>query len=217
MTLCSTDSKGRVLKDSFFPFSFDNNNKGSSTFDVLASSSSSDNNNNTLMLLEEGDEIAYKKGKVQLKYISEDEEEGTSTTTTTTAAPVDSVTVITSGLGVAPTLQIVSRILTDPESAVESIDVLWINESKEQFFLNESVEELEDRFADKLFVARVVDRQFGDRDSAINEKLRDALVRYRVGGLAMVIATEELQAKSCELLLSLGYPLATSVVSVTVE
>lgn len=208
MTLCSTDSRGRVLKDNFFPFSF---SKGS--FDVLGLVK----DHKILFQLEGEDEVAYKKGKVQLKFVSDDEEEVVNrTTTTTTTTPVDGMSIITSGVGVAPTLQTLHRILTDTESAVESIDVLWINERKEDFVLNDFMEDLEDKFGDKLFVARVVDRQFSDSNSQINDKLRDAMVPFREGRMAMVITSEEIQTKSSLLLQSVGYPLSTSVVTIKV-
>ena len=204
VTLCCTDSNGRVLKENFFPFSF---SKG--TFDVLGASAS----NNILEQLDIDDEIAFKKSKVQLKYIVEDDGE---TRRGDNVSPVDSVSIITSGQGVAPTLQIVNRILTDPDSAVESIDVLWINEKKEDFVLNDAMEDLEDKFTEKLFIARVVDRQFADPDSQVNDKLREAMVPYRNGRMAMVIIPETMQSKSCRMLESLGYPLDTSVLAITV-
>lgn len=167
------------------------------------------------MQLEPDDEVAYKKGKVQLKYVNEEDDDD-DTSVPVVVVPIDSVSVVTSGVGIAPTLSVLSRILSDAESAVETIEVLWINEKKEDFVLNDLMEDLEDRYPDKLIVARVVDRQYLDIESAVSDKLRDALDRYRGGRMAMAITSNEVQEKTCEMLRSLGFPLGSSVVSIVV-
>lgn len=179
-----------------------------------------------LSQLEADDQVAFKKGKVVLRYVESGQQESdvTSSSDDNNSSPrppapvevvVDGLSIICSGgQGVAATLQLLDRVLTDADSAVESIDVLWINERKEDFVLNELMEALEDLYPDRLFVARVVDRQLFDNDAIVNDKLTQAMVPFRRGRMAMVVASEAAQPKSLDMLESLGYPLATTVVVV---
>lgn len=146
-----------------------------------------------MQYMSEGDELALKGGKRRLLYTGKDE-------------IISSMTLIASGLGITPTLQILSAVLPDEDATVEDIEVLWINESSEDFILVEDVEELEAAHEEKLFVTRVLDTDANNLETQINPKLRRAIIPYETGRIAVIMAPEVLAAKSQLLLEEMGYP-----------
>jgi hypothetical protein len=83
--------------------------------------------------------------------------------------------------------------------------LLWINEKKTDFILNEQLEQLETSHPEQLFVARVIDSAFGDADAVINDKLRSAIAPYESGRLALVLASPDAASKATSFLEGLGY------------
>jgi NAD(P)H-flavin reductase len=51
--------------------------------------------------------------------------------------PIKSATIITDGLGIAPTIQLLKFALTDASTTIEDLEVLWMNELKSDFFLSD--------------------------------------------------------------------------------
>lgn len=141
-----------------------------------------------------GEELAVKAGKRRLQYRGEDD-------------PIEALSFIVSGQGIAPTLQIIKTITSDSDSAIGDLEVLWINERKKDFVLNSEMEDLESKNSEKLFVTRVIDKEAINEKTQINDQLREAVMPYQKGRLALLLGPEIFIKKSQELCLELGYPL----------
>lgn len=192
--MCSTDSKGRILKESFFPISstalrgyFEilvKRNTGVGAYDKFVRS---------LDGLEEGDEIAFKGGSYRLNYEGADD-------------PIKYVTVVSTGLGIAPSLQILNGILSDRESTVEDMEVLWMNSDNRDFPCDSDIALLEKKYDKKLFVTRVNESKLFEQDFTQKDVILGALSAYETGRIAVLCGSEDATAKVKELLLHVGYP-----------
>ncbi len=89
--------------------------------------------------------------------------------------------------------------------AETAFELLWINERKGDFLLNEAVEDLESRFPDQLFVARVIDPNFSDPDSQVSDKLQAAVSPQGRGKVALLLMPEQFTNKAKAFLESIGY------------
>lgn len=89
--------------------------------------------------------------------------------------------------------------------AETAFELLWINERKGDFLLNEVVEDLEARFPDQLFVARVIDPNFADPDSQVSEKLQAAVSPQGRGKVALLLVPDQYANKAKTFLESIGY------------
>ena len=148
-----------------------------------------------LQFMKAGDVLGVKAGKRRLDYAGPDEE-------------IRSMTLICSDLGVAPTLQILRKILPETEnSTVEDIELLWINEREDDFILSEEIEELEANFPHRLLVTRVLDDHANDPNTLVNIGLQHSLAPYEPGRLAVVLTSDTLAEKFGPLLCSLDYPM----------
>lgn len=61
-------------------------------------------------------------------------------------SPVDTLSVVCGGIGVAPICSLLQDILSDAESAVTSVFLLVVNERPEEFIFLDELESLEKRF-----------------------------------------------------------------------
>lgn len=200
--MCSTDSKGRVVKEAFFPITPTNFRGGFEVLikqgDISSNWRLSDSYDSFVALLdslEAGDEVAFKGGSHRLNYLGKDD-------------PIKYVTVISSGMGMAPALQILNGILTDNDSAVEDLELLWANSDKRDFVCDSDVESLESKFSEKLFVTRVhepnllsVDANFSEMDNILG-----ALSAYEPNRIAIICGPNDLISKFRAFLLDVGYP-----------
>jgi hypothetical protein len=194
IVMCSTDSKGRILKESFFPISstalrgyFEilvKRNTGVGAYDKFVRS---------LDGLEEGDEIAFKGGSYRLNYEGADD-------------PIKYVTVVSTGLGIAPSLQILNGILSDRESTVEDMEVLWMNSDNRDFPCDNDIALLEKKYEKKLFVTRVNESKLLEQDFTQKDVILGALSAYETGRIAVLCGSEDATVKMKELLLHVGYP-----------
>lgn len=158
-----------------------------------------------LQFMDIGDELAIKKGGHLLSMT-----EGV----TFGKEDVKSMSVIATGLGILPSLQLLRTVLFDPDSSLSTTEFLWINDCKRDFVLNKDVEELERAVgceSGRLRVTRVVDRELGNPNTLINKELHDSLAAYRPGALGLVLAEGVAAEKMFRLLQSRGYP-ETSIV-----
>ena len=94
--------------------------------------------------------------------------------------------------------------------------MLWINERKGDFLLNEAVENLEARFPEQFFVARVIDPNFADPDSQVSEKLQEAISPQGRGKVALLLVPDQYTTKAKTFLESIGYG-EDSVSAITIE
>lgn len=125
-------------------------------------------------------------------------------------ATISQLVLLASGDGVLPALQLLRAMAGDPDTAVEQIDLLWINDSKRDFALNHEIEKLQHQLLTKssgprLRVARIVDRELGNPDTLLNEELLRALPEHRAGAAGLVFAEGTAAAKCRELLSAKGY------------
>lgn len=149
-----------------------------------------------LQFMQPGEEVAVKKGERTL-WLPEGEDD------------VRRLSVVASGTGLFPTLQLLRGVLEQSESSsVEGIDLLWINDGKREFVLNAEVEDLQRRYeaGNCLSVTRVVDRELGNADTVPNEQLKEALPRHRAGTVGLIMAEGVVAGKLLRLFASRGYP-----------
>ncbi|KAJ1431623.1 hypothetical protein B484DRAFT_395405 [Ochromonadaceae sp. CCMP2298] len=194
LTLCSVDAKGRTLKEGFFPI---NSPSAKGYFEIICRNGgyvAGDQFALALQFMSPGDELAVKAGRRRMRFLAPDD-------------PITSISLVASGLGVAPALQLLYEVLPDGESTVQALDLLWINEAKRDFLLNEQVEDLELAYGDLLHVTRVVDSDAHNADTVMNGELRRAVAPYSYGSIAVLLAPETLLLKLRLLLVDqLGYP-----------
>lgn len=194
--LCAPDQSGKVLKASLFPTTV---SKG--YFEIVYRN---DDDEFSLVLdsLIETDEIGFKAGKFQLVYRGPED-------------PIKSITMVTSGLGITPTVQLLKTVLSDSSTNIEDLEMLWINERKDDFILNQEVENLELKYIDNLFVTRVVDKDIVNSETKINEKVQGAVTPFEEGRIAVFFGTKDIEDKCLDLLERMGYARNTIVSMIT--
>jgi hypothetical protein len=127
------NKKGEYIKSSHFAqFS------GPNTLEVLVSatnpslrtfSSALSHINTQLKSKDEPQVLALRKGENTLDYKGSD--------------AIRSLSLVASGLGIIPIVQILRSVLMTEDVAVDNIDLLWINDNKDDFLLSNEVEILE--------------------------------------------------------------------------
>jgi NAD(P)H-flavin reductase len=196
VVLCTVDARGRTLKQSFFLASPPS---AQGYFEVLGrsggriSGAAGDDFVLALQFAELGDDFAVKKGPRKLR-LPESEE------------PISSLAVIASGVGILPALQLARGALADPDSTVSSLQLLWVNDGKRDFVLNEEVEELQRRNGGAFAVTRVIDREVGNANTLFNAELSESLRPYEAGALGLVLAEGVVADKGRALLSNRGFP-----------
>lgn len=203
LLLCTVDAKGRTLKEGFFLASPP---EALGYFDIVCKSGRQVPNDLSglplaLQFLQEGEELAVKCGAKRLVLPRGD------------ATSIAALSVLTSGMGILPTLQLLREVLSDARSSVQLVEVVWINDSKRDFILNAELEALEllhghgEGGSGRLQVTRVVDREAGNANTLFSEQLRGAVSTFEAGTVAVVLAEDEAVAlKASQLFSSLGYP-----------
>lgn len=195
ITLCTVDSENRVFKEPFFPVS---SLDAQGYFDIIArrdreSSSSADKFTKALDTLALQDEIAFKTGRNKLNYIGNDD-------------TITQISIVASSMGIVPVIQIIRGILSDPESSVESVDLLWINEDKGDFFCNREIEKLEYRYFERLAINRVLETDLYGRDLSKVSEVMDQFSDYEPGKVAIVSGPDFLISKARNLYYEMEYP-----------
>jgi hypothetical protein len=90
---------------------------------------------------------------------------------------------------------------------VQDVEVVWINDAKEDFVLDAEVRRLEQINGGRLRVTRVLDREAGNADTLFNSQLRGAASLYQAGSMAVVLAEDAaVGAKAERMFAALGYP-----------
>lgn len=187
--ICIPDVNGTPLKRGFFPVT---SGKQKGCFDVICESSDGDDFSNALKLSKTGDEFAFKSGKVRLIYPKSD-------------ATVSSITIVASGKGIAPSLQLLYKILLDADVNIDDVELLWINPSRIDFLLNKEVEELEYKFHQNLHVTRVVDNDLCNSEVAVNRKVYESVTPYARGRMAVLCMVDDLIPKAYDIMEVNGY------------
>jgi ferredoxin-NADP reductase len=139
-----------------------------------------------------GDEIAIKAGKFRLNYNGDDD-------------PIKYLTVIASGLGIAPALQLLKTTLADAQSTVEEVDFLWVNEHSREFVCEDNLDSLEVSYQ-KLSCTRLVEYDLAGRDYTTVDNILAAISAYETGHLVVVCAPPLIARNFYELFSKIGYP-----------
>ena len=142
-----------------------------------------------------GDELAFKGGPYRLNYEGKDD-------------PIQSMTVIASGLGVASSLQIIPGVLGDPETTVEDIELLWVNNDQSDFICEKDVTSFERMYSPKLFVSKVSEPGLfeDDVDFTTHDKILGSLSAYSTGRIAVICGPNAVTEKFSRFLRDVGYP-----------
>jgi len=191
------------LKEGFIPVS-DPKTKG--YFEILVRNEESISGTPfslALQFMSIGDEVAVKAGKRLLKYRGTDD-------------PITTISMVASAQGISTAYRLLNEILNDPESTVEEVNLLWINEKKKDFVLNSDIEDLETKCADRLQVIRVVDISANNPDTVINDQLKNFMTRYSEGKLVLSCASDVIRVKVGSMLQELDYP-DTNVISIDIS
>ena len=151
--------------------------------------------------LEQGDEIAFKGGSYRLNYEGTDD-------------PIKFVTVVSTGVGIAPSLQILNGILSDRDSTVEDMELLWMNSDNRDFVCEKDVAALEKKYEKKLFVTRVNEMKLFEQDFTKKDSILGALSGYETGRIAVVCGSDDAISKVKDLLINVGYP-ANSILAIS--
>lgn len=205
LQICSVDAKGRPLKGAFFLASPP---ATEGFFEIVCTSSGALTSGTSIPLelqfMDVGNELAIKAGKKRLLF-----------PVVAGEAEISALSVLASGMGILPTLQLLREVLAEPQSSsVQEVEVVWINDAKKDFILNEELAALEKRHGGapgaggRLHVTRVVDREAGNADTLLNDQVGSAVAPYRPGRLAVVMAEGAVASKAGQLFSSRGYPRA---------
>lgn len=152
--------------------------------DDLGSSSSS----SFLSRLSGGDEVAFKPKEATLKL----------------SPSQKSFFVMTVGLGIVPTLQVMLQILTQSNADVY---LVWANSNKGDFIYNKYVKDVEDAFPQRLTVSRLVDDSVDNTQSAgYSERLKKCVLSYELGRVGTIFAPAREVQKAKKVLRELNYP-----------
>eukprot|EP01041_Mallomonas_annulata_P000714 gene714-1375_t len=202
VVMCAVDSSDKVTKDTFFPVS-PPTVRG--YFDIIlrrGGESAGDKFGKTLDTMALGDEVAFKSGRYRLNYQGDDD-------------PVKYTTIVASGLGITPALQMIRGVLPGKDTTVENIEMVWVNEEKSDFVCQKEVEALEYRYIDKFTVTRVVQTDLYGKDVTDNERVYNAISEYEPGRIGVVCGPDYVVTKVRSLFQELGYP-AENVLSVII-
>lgn len=199
LQICSVDAKGRPLKGDFFLASPP---ASEGFFEIVCPSNGALTTGASITLelqfMDIGNELAVKAGRKRLVF-----------PVAAVEAEISALSVLASGMGILPTLQLLREVLAEPQSSsVQEVEVVWINDAKKDFILNDEIAALERQHGGRLHVTRVVDRQAGNADTLLNDQLGSAVAPYRPGRVAVVMAEGAVAGKAGQLFSSRGFPRA---------
>lgn len=192
IVLAAEDSRGIPLRESMFPCTTTLPKNQFGVVTRIFKRSKDDHLSALLPTLAFGDEVAFKVGENVYEYSGPED-------------PIRHLTVVASGLGIVPVLELLQRVLTGAEFEVSSCELLWINDSKEDFIFNTEIEKLELEYPEKFFVARVLDQDISYEDSVLNDKVQDALPLNEVARVAIIAAPDTIADKFTSALEGLQY------------
>jgi len=202
LQMCVVDSYDNVLKEPFFPVS---KPTARGYFDVVTrrgGDASGDRFAEALSQMGVGDELAYKGGRYRLNYLGNN-------------YPIEGMSIIASGFGAAPALQIVRDVFTEDSTTIDNVEMLWVNEKKSDFVCDADLEDLEYRYVERFTMSRIIQEDLYGRGLTKRYDVKNSLSPYTKGNLGVICAPEYVISKARNLLVDLGYPLADIVTIVT--
>lgn len=189
MILCASDKDGNLKKQSFFPLVPTSNKAIDSNlnrFQIVVDHQPRDESDRdakmefvdeVLSELHTQDELACKLGSPVIQYHGRE-------------TSIRHLTLVASHLGIIPIIQLLHNILQQQreENAfdIDSIELIWINKSKDAFILNHLIEELERLYPSIFSCIRIVDKSIDDISMTLNEKVKKIIPEQEKGRVAIV-------------------------------
>lgn len=125
---------------------------------------------------------------------------------------IRSLQLVCGGLGVVPLLSLLQRVFNpNPDLEIERCNLLWINDSKDDFLMLDEVSQLEQRAQDRFSCVRIMDADILVEERALNPNVRDEMAVYAPGSVAIVAAPPAIANKFLAALEELQYPPANVV------
>jgi hypothetical protein len=120
---------------------------------------------------------------------------------------VTDITYVAYGTGIVPVLDQLRAVLSGDESSAETLTVVWINESPNDFGDIATVLENDyyDVFSDKLAVSCVV-MSDDEEDMNENDDIQRAIASFRPGSMGVVAGPSEFTEKTLAFLKEKGFP-----------
>lgn len=205
VSLMCLDNDSNVARGDFYPFSLKRNTK-LGTFNILVPNKSHEQNVRDIGLeaanfvrvinedMKVGDEIALQPGPNKLTYKGQ-------------YLPVTDMIYIAYGTGIAPILEQIREVLSDKESSVEGVTLIWINEHTDDFdIIAKTLEQEYYKHSSKLAVSCLVDK-FGQKLWGKNKEIDDVLPDFKPGAMVVLSGPSQMMQKGADYLESkLGYP-----------
>jgi hypothetical protein len=113
---------------------------------------------------------------------------------------IRNLTLVASGEGIIPILQLLRRLLLGDIFDIESCGLLWINPTSDSFLFNHQFEALEKDFGKKFTVARVLDQNINSEKSQLNSKIIDSFPEVENGRVVMISANPIVKEKFMKML-----------------
>lgn len=147
--------------------------------------------------LKVGDEVALKPGKNRLEYRGQ-------------YLPVTDMVYFACGTGIVPVMDQVRMVLpSSAASSVESVTVVWVNESTRDFDVTaEQLEKEYNKHSSKLAVSCIVDDLTkGQKALSENSEIYEAVPDFIPGTMAVLSGPVPIMKQAVEYLEGRGYPL----------
>jgi NAD(P)H-flavin reductase len=202
LQMCVVDSRDSVLKEPFFPVSKPD---ARGFFDIVTrrgGDASGDRFAEALSQMGLGDEVAFKGGRYRLNYLGSN-------------YPIEGMSIIASGFGAPPALQIIRDIFTQESTTIDDVEMLWVNEKKSDFVCDADLEALEYRYVERFTMSRIIQEDLYGRGLANRNDVKETLSPYVKGRLGVICAPEYVIGKARNILIDLGYPMDDIVTIVT--
>jgi hypothetical protein len=155
----------------------------------------------TLRSLSIGEIVAVKVGKQKLKqHVAENSKLPPQT-------HISSLVIVASQLGIVPCVELLNRVLGDPRSSIDAVEVLWINSAAHEFFLDEEMDNLEQKYQGRLVVTRVVDEAADEPGTEINKRISGSITFFDNSQSCIIMSPPNViveKAKKC--LMKRGFP-----------
>lgn len=142
-----------------------------------------------------GDEVALRPGENFLEYRGQ-------------YLPVTDMLYIACGTGIVPVMDQVRAVLPNESSSVESVTVVWINESTRDFDVTaDQLEREYNKYSSKLAVSCIVD-DLTKSESALedNVEIFEAVPDFKPGTMAVMCGPAALMEQAAYYLEERGYP-----------
>lgn len=127
---------------------------------------------------------------------------------------IDGIVMVASGYGIIPAYTLLKNLLSESLTNVANVELLWLNSQKDDFILQNEVEELERNFPSVVSVTRVIDHDLLKTDKKLSNQVAIATMPFRLGRIAFMFTPVTLHSKITAFLTTAGYS-KNSIMSMT--